>query len=248
MSSRKDISQESGAGPDPEPTGGKNHDFDPEAQEEREIGREMVDKSTGLGSVVAHFYRGEMGRATTWRQRLDATTNWAVTVLAAILVYAFSARGRDEILLAGLIVMVVFLAIEARRYQDYDVFRARARLLQENLFANALDPSRGVEQRDWRAALSKDYRDPDVKTSYIEALARRLRRVYLPLLLLLLVTWIFKITAMSEAPWLEVAAAGAVPGSVVAGGVACFVLAALIIAFWPPSMGAEEADRDDDAV
>jgi uncharacterized membrane protein len=171
--SLKDINQAPEKGPDPASPGDKSHDFDPEAQEGREIGREMVDKSAGLGSVVAHFYRGEMSRATTRRQRLDATTNWAVTVLAAILVYAFSARGRDEILLAGLIVMVVFLAIKARRYQDYDVFRARARLLQENLFANALDPSRGVEQRDWRAVLSKDYRDPDVKTPYVEALARR---------------------------------------------------------------------------
>lgn len=28
-------------------------DFDPERREEREIGREMVDKGTGLGSVAA---------------------------------------------------------------------------------------------------------------------------------------------------------------------------------------------------
>ena len=38
--------------------------FDPEAREEREIGREMVSKSTGLGSMVARFYRGEMSRVT----------------------------------------------------------------------------------------------------------------------------------------------------------------------------------------
>jgi uncharacterized membrane protein len=50
------------------------NDFDPTAPDEREIGREMVDQSTGLGSVMAHFYRGEMDRETTWRQRLDQTT------------------------------------------------------------------------------------------------------------------------------------------------------------------------------
>ncbi len=64
--------------------------FDPEAPEQREIGREMVDQSTGLGSVVAHLYRGEMDRAVNWRQRLDQTTNWAVTIIAGILAYAFS--------------------------------------------------------------------------------------------------------------------------------------------------------------
>lgn len=29
-------------------------EFDPTAREQREIGREMVDQSTGLGSVMAH--------------------------------------------------------------------------------------------------------------------------------------------------------------------------------------------------
>ena len=60
-------------------------DFDPERREEREIGREMVDKGTGLGSVAAHLYRGEMDRAVDWRGRLDNTTNWAVTVIGGIL-------------------------------------------------------------------------------------------------------------------------------------------------------------------
>jgi hypothetical protein len=33
--------------------------FDPEVRTDgREIGREMVSKSVGLGSVMAHFYRG----------------------------------------------------------------------------------------------------------------------------------------------------------------------------------------------
>ncbi|MGB2073790.1 MAG: DUF2270 domain-containing protein, partial [Henriciella sp.] len=35
---------------------------------------------TALGSseagALAHLYRAEVYRSTTWRQRLDATTNW----------------------------------------------------------------------------------------------------------------------------------------------------------------------------
>ncbi len=72
------------------------HEFDPEAPEQREIGREMVDQSTGLGSVAAHLYRGEVERVTTWRDRLDRTTDWAVTLMAAILVYAFSSDGTSH--------------------------------------------------------------------------------------------------------------------------------------------------------
>jgi uncharacterized membrane protein len=209
-------------------------DFDPKAREEREIGREMVDKSVGMGSVAAHFYRGEMSRVTTWRQRLDQTTNWAVTVIAAILIYAFSTDGRHVILLTGIVVITIFLGIEARRYQGYDVWRSRGRMLQENLFANALDPSQGVEHRDWRRELSEDYRDPKIKIPYAEALARRLQRVYLPFLFLMLAAWLFKITAFNpRSSWLTATGVGAVPGIVVVAVVFLFYAAAVGITFWP---------------
>lgn len=165
--------------------------FDPAAREEREIGREMVDESTGLGSVMAHAYRGEMTRVTTWRGRLDQTTTWAVTVIAALLTWAFSAADNPHyILLVGMVVVAVFVGVEARRYRDYDVYRSRVRLIQQNLLANALDPSRGVELRDWRRELGEDYRRPTLKVSLGEALANRLRRVYLPLFGILLVAWV----------------------------------------------------------
>ncbi|WP_247003476.1 DUF2270 domain-containing protein [Halosolutus gelatinilyticus] len=214
---------------------GGDPDFDPEASEEREIGREMVDKSTGLGSVTAHLYRGEISRVTTWRDRLDQTTNWAVTVMAAILVYAFSSDGTSHvILLIGMLVMSVFLGIEARRYQSYDVWRSRVRLLQENLFANALDPSAGVELSRWRAELSEDYRNPTIKMPYSEALGRRLRRVYLPLLTVMLVSWLFRIGAYYPGQtWWQAASIAWVPGSVVLGGVLLGYGLAVGIAYWP---------------
>lgn len=211
------------------------NDFDPEAPEEREIGREMVDQSTGLGSVMAHFYRGEMDRETTWRQRLDETTKWAVTVIAAILTYAFSSSGASHaVLLAGMAVVAMFLGIEARRYQDYDVYRARVRILQENLFANALDPSAGVEHHDWRTELSEDLRNPTLKVPYRNALSRRLRRVYLPVLAVLLAAWLFRITVLpSGQSILEAAALGRLPGLVVIGVVGLFYLAAFGLVLWP---------------
>lgn len=208
-------------------------EFDPERPEEREIGREMVDQSTGLGTVAAHLYRGEMNRVTTWRQRLDTTTKWAVTVLAAVFVYAFSGGASHAVLLAGMLVTAMFLGIEARRYQDYDIFRARVRMIQENLLANALDPSQGVEHRDWRAELSEDYRHPKTKTPYREALQRRLRRVYFALLSALLAGWLFRITALTSGPVVDSASLGSIPGGVVIGSVGTFYLAALAVTFWP---------------
>ena len=210
-------------------------DFDPTAKEEREIGREMVDQSTGLGSVMAHFYRGHVDRITTWRGRLDQTTYWAITVLAAILTYGFSASNVSHaVLLVGMATSVVFLGIESRRYQGYDVYRSRVRLVEENLFADALDPSGGVEHRDWRAQLSEDLRHPAIKTPYVEAVNRRLRRVYLPLLLVLLLAWLFRVSLYaSERSVVAAASLGAVPGYVVIGGVAALYLVLFALAFYP---------------
>ena len=210
-------------------------DYDPEAPEEREIGREMVDQSTGLGSVMAHLYRGQVDHVTTWRGRLDQTTNWAVTVIAAILTYGFSSKGVSHgILLVAMLVTVVFLGIESRRYRGFDVWRSRTRLIEENLFANALDPSSGVEHRDWRAELSTDLRDPAIKTPYVEAVSRRLRRIYLPLLTVLLVAWLFRVSVLSpDAPFPASAALGTAPGVAVVGVVVAVYLALCALTFWP---------------
>ena len=223
-------------------------EFDPESRAEREIGREMVDESTGLGSVMAHAYRGEVDRAGTWRQRLDQTTTWAVTVMAAILTWAFSSPDNPHyILLIGVVMVTVFLGIEARRYRDYDVYRARIRMLQENLFANALDPSQGVEHRDWRVQLSEDFRTPTLKISVGEAVANRLRRVYLALLGVVLAAWVFRLTAFTPGRgWLAAAAIAQVPGAVVVGLVVVYWIAAVGVAFWPRNRRAKGEFREDD--
>ncbi|MEY7850806.1 DUF2270 domain-containing protein [Natrarchaeobius sp. A-rgal3] len=206
-------------------------EFDPEAAEEREIGREMVDQSTGLGSVAAHLYRGEMERTVEWRSRLDTTTNWAVTVMAAIVAYAFSGDVSHAVILAGAIMGTVFLFIEARRFRDYDIWRSRVRVLQENLFANALDPSEGIEHDTWRADLSEDYRDPVPKISYRGAFSHRLRRVYLPLMTGVLLGWVFHVWAFNpDEPFLESAGLPGVSGTVVVTAVAVFYLALVVLA------------------
>ena len=208
----------------------------------------MIDDGGGLGSVMAHAYRGEIDRVGTWRQRLDQTTTWAVTVLAAILTVAFSsAENPHYILLVGIVVLTIFLGIEARRYRDYDLFRSRVRLLQENLFANALDPSDGVESNDWRVELSRDYREPTLKVSIGEALANRLKRVYLALLGVLLVAWVFRISAFtSRQDWLTTAGIGRLPGIGVVAVVGLYYVALLAVAFWPRERHAKGEFREGD--
>ncbi|WP_135535451.1 MULTISPECIES: DUF2270 domain-containing protein [Halostella] len=223
-----------------------HEEFDPEAPEEREIGREMVDQSTGLGSVVAHLYRGEMDRAVNWRGRLDSTTNWAVTIISAILAYAFSSSDvAHTIILVGMATGVVFLLIESRRFRRYDIWRSRVRSMQENLFANALDPSEGIEQRDWRKQLSEDYRRPAVKMPLRNAVAHRLRRVYLPLLIGLLLVWLVRLSGESE-PIVEAASVSGTPGWIVFTCVIAGYVCAFAIAFWPDAQASTETDSEVD--
>lgn len=199
-----------------------------------DVGRVLTTDSGDFGSLLGHFYRAEMERTAAWRQRFDETTKWAVTIIAAVLAYGFSTNGTHTVLLAGIVVTTSFLAIESRRYQTYDIWRSRVRLLQENLIADALDPREGTEHEAWRKQLSDDLRRPAIKTPYVEAFDRRLGRVYLPLLLLLLFAWIFRITVFEpEAAWLKTAAIGGLPGWVTVGLVALFYVFIVGLAVWP---------------
>ncbi|WP_408956899.1 DUF2270 domain-containing protein [Natrinema sp. 74] len=201
---------------DVETPGRESRDIDATDEDHREVGRGLLDEEMGPSGAMAHLYRGEIHRMRFWRERLDRTTNWAVIVLAAILTWAFSSESNPHyVLLAGAAVLGVFLVIEARRYRGYDIWRSRMRTLQKNVFAYGLDPSQGLEDRDWRAKLSKDYRQPRLKISRTEALAHRLRRVYLPLLSVLLGAWVLRVTAFADTPWPASAAIGLIPGTIV---------------------------------
>jgi uncharacterized membrane protein len=221
-------------------------DFDPEAPDQAGIGGEMVDDSADMSSILGDTYRGELDRETTWRSRLDQTTTWGVTVMAAILTWAFSSTDNPHyIILVGMVTVSVFLLIEARRYRDYDVYRSRVRLIQENLLANALDPTQGLEHTDWRKDLSRDYRTPTLKVTMREAIVNRLRRVYLALLSVLLAAWVFRITAFApQESWLTTAAIVSVPGTVVVAIVGGFYVTVFALVFWPQQREAKGEFRE----
>jgi uncharacterized membrane protein len=169
-----------------------------------------------------------------------------VTVIAGILAYAFSSEGVSHtILLVAIGIGVVFLLIEARRFQRYDVWRSRARSMQENFFANALDPASGVEHRDWRAQLAENYREPEIDVPLRNALAHRLRRVYLPLLIGILLVWLLRLTG-ADGSVVEAAAISEIPGWVVVAGVAAADVVLFGIALWPGTGEVSEMDPDVD--
>lgn len=200
-----------------------------------DIGERVSDDTESATSLLGHYYRGELGRMTNEQNRMDKTTNWAITIMAAILAYVFSRGDRPHyILLIGILTLGMLHIAETRRYRAYDTWRSRVRLIEENLFAPMLDAAPGVEHENWRRELGGDLRNPALKTSFAEAYSRRLRRIYLPLFLVLLAAWVAQILVVSPGSGpLQAAAVLEIPGWLVIGTVAVFTLVVLVVAFWP---------------
>ncbi|MFP8953724.1 DUF2270 domain-containing protein [Natrialbaceae archaeon A-arb3/5] len=212
-------------------------------------GREMGRDTSELSTVFGDAYRGELDRETTWRSRLDQTTTWSVTLMAAILTWAFSSPDNPHyIILVGVLAVGMFCWIEARRYRDYDVYRSRVRLFQQDLFASALDPSMDIEHGDWRTELGEDYRHPTYKITVFEAVSNRLRRIYFALLLVLGLAWLFRVTAfLPEVSLPDAAAVGTVPGAVVLVIVGVFYGTLLAVMLWPHEREAKGEIREVEA-
>lgn len=176
--------------------------------------------------ALAHLYRGEVYRSTIWRTRLDNTTNWAVVTTGIALSLTFSGPGASPLpmVLVGVLVLV-FLAFEARRYRYFNVWRARARLMETDFYVPLLQ-GRGVETASgWADLLARDYHEPEHHISFARAVGRRLRRNYAYILGIQVLAYYSKLaihpiplTRMSE--FVDRAAIGPLPGeAVIAAGV-----------------------------
>jgi uncharacterized membrane protein len=160
----------------------------------------------GYVNAMSHFYRGEMGRIMVWRQRLDVTTNWAITSSTAIITIAFANRDVPHIIFFfNLAIVWALLWIEARRYRFYDAFRARIRMLEAHFLVPMIMENRDMLQGEWKKLVCEDLILPCFKITKLEAIGRRLKRNYVFIFILILVAWITKIflhapMAMSDLP------------------------------------------------
>jgi uncharacterized membrane protein len=176
--------------------------------------------SAELGAL-AHLYRGEVYRSTIWRSRLDQTTNWAVvtTGLALSLTYSGPQASPLPLILVGLLV-VVFLMFEARRYRYFNVWRARCRLIETDVYGPLLRGEGVTMDGGWNALLARDYTSPRFHISYWRAIGRRLRKNYAYILAIQAVAYYGKLAIHPDAvtSWSEFvsrAAIGPLPGMLV---------------------------------
>src|SRR6185436_17621605 len=194
--------------------------------EGREIGRIYFPSSPGeFITAFAHFHRAEIARMAGWRDRIDRTTNWAITLVAAMLSVSLStSNAHHSVLMFAMVLAFFLLMIESRRYRFFDVYRCRVRRLDRNYYAKVFDPSLKVEEH-WHRIMAADLQRPTFVMSIAEAVSRRLRRNYIWIFLILLGAWALKVTfpsfsgeipaALSFHDWVRHAGVGPVSGWII---------------------------------
>jgi uncharacterized membrane protein len=145
-------------------------------------------------TLLAHYHRAELARMAGWRDRIDRTSNWAITVVAAMLSVSLSTpTAHHGVLLFAMLLVLLLLVIEARRYRFFDVYRNRVRRIERNYFAQIFKPEVGTTD-DWVRVLGEDLRRPLFLIGRRQATSRRLRRNYCWMFLILLLAWLLKTT------------------------------------------------------
>jgi uncharacterized membrane protein len=198
-----------------------------------EIGRVYFPSSPGeFITLFAHFHRAEIARMAGWRDRIDRTTNWAITLVAAMLSVSLStSNAHHSVLMFAMVLAFFLLMIESRRYRFFDVYRSRVRRLERNYYAKLFDQRIEAEE-DWRQIMAADLQTPTFVMSMAEAVSRRLRRNYIWIFLILLGAWTLKVTfpsfsgeipaALSFQDWVKNAGVGPVSGWTISAIIAAF--------------------------
>ncbi len=171
-----------------------------------------------FNTAMIHFYRGEVQRSNTWRNRLDTTTNWAVITAGATLSFAFSSPSNPHFVIPiNSILVAIFLLMEARRYRYYEIWSSRVRVLETGYFAQLLAPESTPSDEAWAEHLASDLITPHFTITEWEAVGRRLRRNYLWIFGLLALSWNLKVylhplPARDFNVFIDRATVGVVPG------------------------------------
>jgi uncharacterized membrane protein len=204
-------------------------------------------RSGEFTTAMVHFFRAEVTRTNVWRQRLDTTTNWAVVTTGAAVSIAFTnLETFADVILLNILLITMFLWIEARRYRYYELWSERVRLLETDFFAAMLVPP-FAPSADWAESLAESLLQPDFPISMLEALGRRVRRNYWWLFIAVMLAWVGKLylhpqPALSFTELVGRAAIGPVSGSIIFLAALLYVSGFLLIGLL--TMGMHEASGE----
>ncbi len=146
-------------------------------------------------TALAHYHRAEMARMSDWRARIDQTSNWAITVVAGMLSISLSTPSSHHgVLLFAMLIVLLLLWIEARRYRFFDVYRARVRQFERHYFAPLLSHAQTAAD-GWSSIVAASLSQPRFIISQRVAVTRRLRRNYIWIFAILLLAWLLKLAS-----------------------------------------------------
>ena len=212
-------------------------DSDP-LQDRSERSQRARDFTAAEVGALAHLYRGEVYRSTIWRTRLDTTANWAIVLTGVSFSLAFATPDATALplILAGLL-LAVFLLHEARRYRYFNVWRARARLMETDFYAPMLHDGDLHLEDQWQQTLAEDYLRPRYHVGFFISVGRRIRSNYLWILLIQTLAFAGKIAVhptpvQSWAQAVDRANVGPIPGELLFLGGFLYVTVWTGIAYW----------------
>ena len=160
-------------------------------------------------STMTHLYRGELGRMTAYRIRLDTTTSWALGASVAVVTFTLGTPSAPHaVMLLPVLLSIVFAFLESRRLQDLELIRMRVRWLEQGFMCEQLG---GTPLEGWEEALEASLQSPTSPLSLSEAMSVRMRRNYVWVFLTLYASWWLKLGLGSE-PVLHAAQVGPLPG------------------------------------
>ena len=193
--------------------------------------------------MLVHFYRAVAGHMDVWRQRMDATTNWAAATSAGMITFAFGTPTAPHfVLLLALAFQAVFLLMESRRYQTFDLWRRRFRTLNRHLVAPVLRdaPEESSESAQALASVAVDLGRTVPHLGLLGSAGFRIRRNYGYLFLVTLVAWVLRLDMLAGSGGglgglVEQARIGSVPGQWVVSLVLVAAVSGTVLAMAAPS-------------
>ena len=147
-----------------------------------------------FNTAMIHFYRGEVQRSNTWRNRLDTTTNWAVITAGATLSFVFSSPNNPHFVIPINSILVVDLSLDGSAplslLRDLVEPRENSR---NGILSHPADAGKQTADEAWAEHLAADLTTPHFTITEWEAVGRRLRRNYLWIFALLALSWNLKV-------------------------------------------------------
>jgi len=161
----------------------------------------------------ARRYRGDVTRLTSYRQRLDATTNWAVTLTSVLVAFSLGSNTTGHYFFGFILILQLFFCgVEARRLVYYRLVRHRCRLFERGLFSHLLMPD--MPASDWKKALRDTYMADAKLIPFRQGFMIRIKRIYGFLVLATYMGWIFKLISLTDFgqpfPWVTFGVVSAV--------------------------------------